>query len=373
MSNLPIAFALLGVLYALFALILLAGWSQLPIFKAKKTEPQTRISIILAARNESLHITNCVNALLAQDYPKNLLEIIVVNDRSEDDTAERVHALIPSAAHALHLIDMQEGQGKKQALAKGIEVATGELIVTTDADCTMGEQWISTLAAYFEEHQPDLLMGPVIMAPTLHFFQRIQALEFTGILGSGAALCGLRAPLYGNGANLAYRKKSYQEAGGFASHQHLSSGDDMLLIQSIKARKGKIAFIRSTDALVKTVPAKDLANFWQQRLRWTGKNFRVLSPLAIGIGLFVFTSNVAVLASPILFMLLPALRIAIFIFLLLRGLSDLLLLHSFSGLMKNKGLLFLLLPALFFSSAYSILVALGAAFIKPHWKGRIVN
>ena len=373
MSNLHYILPLLGFVYALFALALLYGWSKLPLFKPTQTEFKTSVTIIVAARNEANNIDACLHSLLAQDYPRHLLEIILVDDHSEDDTAKRIQAHVTKTKHKLRLLKLEEGAGKKNALAKGIVAASGELIVTTDADCLVGPLWIKTIAGYFEAHQPDLLLGPVQLAPANKLFERIQALEFTGVLGSGAALCGLGLPLYGNGANIAYRKASYLKVGGFSNHQHLASGDDMLLMQDIAKQKGKIAFLRNAEALVKTQPAKNIRAFWNQRLRWAGKNFRMISPLTLSIALLVTLSNIAVLASPLLFIFAPSLQGAAVSFLLLRILSDTLLLLTFSNLMKNKGLLYLLLPALFFTAAYSFLIAFASPFIKPQWKNRSIH
>jgi cellulose synthase/poly-beta-1,6-N-acetylglucosamine synthase-like glycosyltransferase len=373
MNNLHILLPLLGAAYALFALILFYGWRQLPVFKTNRTAFRTPISIVLAARNEEHTIAACLDALLAQDYPRDLFEIIVINDHSEDATADRVNQRIRSTSHRLQLLKLDEGTGKKKALAKGIGAASGELIVTTDADSLAGPLWLKTIATYYETHQPDLILGPVQLAPASSLFQRIQALEFTGIVGCGAALCGLGMPIYGNGANIAYRKASYLKANGFSSHEHIASGDDMLLMQDIAKQNGKISFLRSADAIVNTCPSKDFKSFWNQRLRWAGKNFRMISPFTLSIAMLVTFSNIAVLTSPFLFILEPSMQGAVLSFLALRMFSDLLLLSSFSRLMKNNGLLFLFLPALFFTATYSVLVAMASPFIRPQWKNRTIN
>src|SRR5690606_12288350 len=110
------------------------GWAALPSF-SKKSTPKTKVSVLIAARNEAANIGRTLSDILAQDFPEELLEIIVVDDHSTDDTAAVVRSF---AGQGVKLLKLDESQPlnsyKKKAISVAIEKATGDFIVTTDAD-----------------------------------------------------------------------------------------------------------------------------------------------------------------------------------------------------------------------------------------------
>ncbi len=109
------------------------AWKSIPDYKPSVTEPQIKISIIIPARNEEENIGTLLAALQQQTYPANLLEIIVVDDHSTDGTVKVVQQF--SSVRLLQLKEDNINSYKKKAIETGIAAATGELIVTTDADC----------------------------------------------------------------------------------------------------------------------------------------------------------------------------------------------------------------------------------------------
>src|SRR5690606_9368629 len=118
----------------------------------------------------------------------------------------------------------------KYAITKAIELASGEIIVTTDADCRMGANWIRTIMAYFDKHDSYLVSSPVAYSEEKSRFERLQTLEFLYLIGLGAAGIGNGNPTTCNGANLAYRRDVFFEMGGFKGSDNLASGDDELFL-----------------------------------------------------------------------------------------------------------------------------------------------
>src|SRR5579859_4533020 len=138
------------------------AWTGIPVFVPCRTEGyQTRITVLVPARNEEENIGNCLQSLAAQSYPRGLFEVIVIDDHSTDDTAAIVKefavagplagttlarpladSAVADAPLAVRYLPLAEEprQGtltahKKFAIETGVARATGELIVTTDADC----------------------------------------------------------------------------------------------------------------------------------------------------------------------------------------------------------------------------------------------
>ncbi|NCX96771.1 MAG: glycosyltransferase, partial [Chitinophagia bacterium] len=141
MSVLLFLFYVVTFAYMLLIAFYFKGWQeQAEYIVPANYIPQTPISIIIPARNEQKNIDACIDSILAQRYPQDLYEIIVVNDHSEDDTAAIVKHYNDSRITLLELEDhlpigKQINAYKKEALAAGIAQAKHPLIITTDADC----------------------------------------------------------------------------------------------------------------------------------------------------------------------------------------------------------------------------------------------
>lgn len=264
-------------IYAYLNLKLLRGLANLS--RPRPTPPSSlpTVTLLMAARNEEGRIRKCLDRLRLQDYPWDKLQIVVVNDRSTDATAAILREYAerwPGRFNAITLTETAAGfSPKKYALSRGLLQATGEIIVTTDADCIMPPAWISALVSEFGE-DTGLVLGmtsyypmakPVALAGT-------QALDFLSHGVVAAALIGLRFPVHGNANNIAYRRKVYDQSAGFASHGGIVSGDDDFLIQSIhKLGKWRIRYSIQPESQVQTEPPVSLGQFWEQRKRWASK------------------------------------------------------------------------------------------------------
>ena len=232
-----------------------------------------KVSVVIPARNEEEHIGHCLDALSRQTYPAEQTEIIVVNDFSHDTTADRVRAY--RQCILLNLSDYVSGEinsYKKKAIETGIRHARGELILCTDADCTMDKDWIRTMVSAFEEKQAAFLSAPVKIVPDGSWISVFQSLDFISLQGiTGAAVFQNLYPMC-NGANLGYTRAAFEQVGGFSGVDHIASGDDMLLMKKISASfPGRVRYIKDTRAIVETGAAKNLRTFLRQRIRWASK------------------------------------------------------------------------------------------------------
>jgi cellulose synthase/poly-beta-1,6-N-acetylglucosamine synthase-like glycosyltransferase len=235
--------------------------------------PDEFISIIIPFRNESANILESLSSIEIQEYPKDKFEAIFINDSSDDDSLELICRAKKSDNIKVLSIpsDYSKYQNKKRAIRYGIEHSRGDIIVTTDADCIHPLKWLKTLVSQFDKGT-GFVSGPVEFTEEQTFFDRAQKLEFAGLVLTGAGLIGIDKPLICNAANIAYRKKAFEEVDGFAYRHDLSSGDDELLMQKIKKETSyKIKFCMSKEAIVKTWANRNLNQFYQQRKRWASK------------------------------------------------------------------------------------------------------
>ncbi|MDH7514638.1 MAG: glycosyltransferase, partial [Bacteroidota bacterium] len=184
-----VAFLLLSV-YAAFLLRVREGLRTYdevrngPL-RAERVEPFLSVTVVVPMRNEAANAASCVRSLGSQDYPSSLLECIIADDGSEDGTADIVSAAI-SGDPRFRLLSLRDGAaGKKAAIETAVAASRGDLILTTDADCTHDPGWVAAMAAEAGRGF-DVVAGPVLYDPSTTVFERMQALEFLGLVGVGA-------------------------------------------------------------------------------------------------------------------------------------------------------------------------------------------
>jgi cellulose synthase/poly-beta-1,6-N-acetylglucosamine synthase-like glycosyltransferase len=299
-------FAFTGLLLLAYALLIFyyhRVWDRIPVTGRLQQDvnpvvPAIKVSVIIPARNEGLRIGNCLEALFSQTYPVANTEIIVVNDFSTDDTAARVLAY-PDRCTLLNLSDFVKDElnsFKKKAIETGIRYSSGELIICTDADCRMGENWIRSLVDHYENENLFFLAAPVKIIPDASWLSIFQTLDFISLQGiTGAAVYKNLYPMC-NGANLAYTRTVYDNVDGFSDIDHIASGDDMLLMKKIQAKyPGRSGFIKDPSAIVSTVPAGDIRAFFNQRIRWASKISHYKHPATFTTLAGVFILNLSLL------------------------------------------------------------------------------
>lgn len=257
--------------YATALLVTLLGLFRLSATPRQK-DPTFSVSIVIPVRNEEQNIGRCLDSLVKQDYPRKLLEIIVVDDHSSDRTAEVVNSHL---GENVQLLSAKESstKGKKAAIEMGIRHSRGELIFTTDGDCVVPFTWIKGMVSYFSP-AVGMVAGRTEFSRTDEhsLFHRLQSLEFLGIVAAGAGAIGAGIPVTCSGSNLAYRREAFEQTGGFGKGKRLVSGDDDILMQAIyKKTPWKVTFATVPETFVQTQPADNIGLFLQQRARWASK------------------------------------------------------------------------------------------------------
>ena len=238
-----------------------------------KVLPYEFISIIIPFRNEQDNILTNLKSIEAQLYSENKFEVIYVDDFSDDSSKDILLKNIHK--NNIKVLSVPEDYSvnahKKRAIRFGIENAKGEIIVTTDADCIYNEEWLQTLLLSFDS-LTGFVSGPVEFISDDGLFSQFQKLEFVGLVLTGAGLIGAGHPTICNAANIAYKKKVFNQVGGFTDNMNLSSGDDELLMQKIsKDTDFKVKFCYDQKAIVKTSANKSVRDFIHQRKRWASK------------------------------------------------------------------------------------------------------
>jgi cellulose synthase/poly-beta-1,6-N-acetylglucosamine synthase-like glycosyltransferase len=200
----------------------------------------------------------------------------LVNDHSDDDGPDLVAHSNLKNIHLISLADSISASHspafKKHAIEAAIQKSKGELIITTDADCTMGPNWVSSIVEHYEQTHAAFLVMPVLLKSDSSICSTFQSIDFMSMQGITAASAALHFHHMCNGANLAYPRSVFYEVNGFRGIDHIASGDDLLLMNKIaNLYPDRISYVKNKEAIVSTLPAPNWTAFFQQRIRWASK------------------------------------------------------------------------------------------------------
>ena len=359
------------LVYAFFFIKVLAGLHQ-PTSPLPR-QPAEMVSIIIAVRNEESTIGACLDSILAQEYPTESCEIIVVDDGSSDSTRTIIDQLHQSHPR-IRLVGRSEESAvgnKRTALMAGIKEAKGDILLFTDGDCTVKPGWIRAMTDSLRA-PICFVAGPVVEAGEPGFLQKLSRLEFLGIIGVAAGLLRAGNPIFCNGANIAYRKTAFEGIGGFGPDAHFS--DDEIILQRFFLRnKNSVAFTLEPDAIVATKSPPSLKSFWHQRVRWSSKTGVYENKLILVRLVALYLFFITLLCSIVVSLQFPSLLAAVIPALALKLLLDWLVIHKTAALLHQSISFLHLFIAEVFHVPYIVLAALQGQIGSLRWKGAPVR
>jgi cellulose synthase/poly-beta-1,6-N-acetylglucosamine synthase-like glycosyltransferase len=373
--------------YFLLIIYYRQGWLEIEVYCADVNHQglNTFISVIIPARNEEKNIGTCIESVIKQTYPANLFEVIIINDYSNDETANIATSYNRRNINVINLADFTGNNilnsYKKKAIEIGISKAKGSLIVTTDADCIVPNKWLETIASYSKKTGSVFIAAPVsffdlknedsILKKFLKVFQLLDFMMLQGITGASVHkkihnMC--------NGANLAYEKEAFYEAGGFEGIDKIASGDDMLLMHKIQnLYPDKIGYLKSPNAIVKTQAAATVREFMNQRIRWASKADKYSDIKITTVLILVYFLNLWILALAIVsFFQVDIFYLLIFSF-FTKTFVELFFLLPVARFFKNEKLLWWFIVAEPFHIIYTLVAGWLGKFGSYTWKGRKVK
>jgi cellulose synthase/poly-beta-1,6-N-acetylglucosamine synthase-like glycosyltransferase len=361
-TSLFIYYLCASLLYGVFIF-----WLWLGLNKNKRrsdSKGQPFVSVIIPARNEEKNISHCLADLSRQSYPVDRYEILVVDDDSQDHTAQIVHTFAGVRYYALEFVP--EGWSpKKAALACGIQHSRGAIILTTDADSRLPQRWIESMVSRFETDVAAVASW-VLLPNSERLLTRLEQLDMLALQTVGAGAMGHGAPFLANGANWGYRRAAFDAVQGFSGHETTASGDDDLLLQKIHRHgSGRCVFVDHPESCVITTPCSCWREFFMQRRRWASKTS--MYPIAIRLlEFFIFLYFFSLLLLPLLLSARPSWVL----FLLCKFLCDLVLMRRTVTALAIRVRWYDILLAGWWQIVYISLVALAAWRGRFDWKGR---
>ena len=357
----------------LFAIIIAAYFIQAVLLSigSKKTFPKVediglqRATVIVAARDEERNIEQCLRSLDKLIYPEGKLEIILVDDNSSDSTNEIISEFI-SNKPKFKLIkptkNFGKTVGKARAIANAIEIAEGEIILTTDADCSVNPLWAKTTASYFSDNVA--MVCGYTNQKVKSLFDAVQDMDFIYLLTVAGGAINLGKPLSAIGNNMSYRKSAYYDTGGYANIEFSVTEDFQLLMAINKLKGWRIIYPADKDCLVTSEPCPDIKTLLLQKRRWAvgGMKSTIDNLLIISTGFWV-----ALFAALLPFFYTPA---GLYL-LLLKVFADFFMVYFIYKRLQLGFGLFKFLLFQVYQTIYFLITGISLIFSrKVVWKGR---
>lgn len=366
-----VAIFIILFLYLTIFIILAIGYHQASLKKAKTSSPEHHFSVIIPFRNEAENLLELLKSLSLIKYPKEFFEVIFIDDESIDNSEEIIRNFRLNFDFKILKNERKTNSPKKDAVLVGINNSKYDWIVTTDADCVVPKMWLNTINDYIISFNPEMLAGPVFYKNDERNTSFFQILDNLSLQFVTRGTMGLKLPIMANGANFIYRKKTFFKLNGFEGNQDIASGDDVFLLEKFrKENPQSIVFINSYEAIVETKPVKSWTEIINQRVRWASKTKHQKNPFAMFTGIIVTATNFLVPICFLAIVLSASNKLFFGMFLIVKVLSDLMVVFTTSRFYSFKLNLFKFIPYNFLYSIIFIFIFFRSIKGTYNWKSR---
>jgi cellulose synthase/poly-beta-1,6-N-acetylglucosamine synthase-like glycosyltransferase len=355
----------------------LVGLKRLKKNQLQQCSAKPIVHILISAKDEEKFIETSLKHCLDQDYPSEFYKILIANDRSSDKTQSIIEDMVSKNPGRIELLNISicplGVAPKKNALSQLIKLSDAQWLVLTDADSQVPKDWISSL---IKEATPETKMvlgsGFYSIDKSANIFDGLLALEFFSHTIVAAAAVGNKMPINSNGNSLAYRRDTFEELGGFSGVDHISSGDDDLLLHKFKqSYPNSIRFSNEPGARVPTEAPKNIHELWNQRKRWASKTVHypanVLTLLFLVFSYYWLITVLCVVGTVTLDIKLLAVGILLFA---IKSFGDISVVIIAMRSMKVPRLYRFLLPAAIIHIPLIFGAALFGVLMNHKWKGK---
>lgn len=353
------------LIYILFIGQLIYGCNRMKRFSRKEFTPKTSFTIVVPFRNEKENLPNLLHSISLLNYPKELVEIILVDDDSEEVFS------VQDLVFSMKVIknERKSNSPKKDAIETAIQVAKNDWIITTDADCLVQKNWLTNFDQYIQENEVEMVASGVCYVPKNGFLSAFQNLDFLSLQGATIGSFGIDKPFMCNGANFVYSKVFFNELNGFQGNETIASGDDVFLLQkAVSFAPKKVGFLLAKESIVATKPVETWTELFHQRVRWASKSTGYSSIYGKLLALVVFGGNLTWILSFLLWLTSVLDQNIFMLFVALKFLIDFILIYKTASFFESK-LQYVLASSLLYPF-FSVSVAVYSLFGNYSWKGR---
>ncbi|NQY05900.1 MAG: glycosyltransferase [Flavobacteriaceae bacterium] len=371
--NLLLLFSCVAYFFVIY--LLEDGFNRILSVEEKKHLNSTSFSVIIPFRNEEERLPQLIESITQIDYEASLTEFIFVDDDSTDNSVNILQNFIQEYCieNYVSIIknERKTASPKKDAINTAINIAKHNWIITTDADCILPKKWFSLYNDYITLFNSKMVIGLVSYKTKNKFLEQFQLLDFLSLQKATIGSYGMNKTFLCNGANLAFRKDTFHDVGGFEGNDHIASGDDIFLMEKFKKKYQKdIGLLKHDQAIVYTFPKYSIKELINQRIRWASKTSKTNNSFAQFVGLAVLAWNLILISLPVLF-IIDFLNIEMLIvFLIFKVTTDYIhlnkIIHFYNHQIKPVDLLLSTICYPFFV----VWIVINSLFGTYYWKGR---
>nr|WP_173853544.1 glycosyltransferase [Flavobacterium sp. 28A] len=357
---------IISSLYFVAIALLIYGFTKIKNYDSIGLKPKTKFTIVVPFRNEAKNLPLLLDSFSRLNYPNKLFEILLVDDESDEIFG------LPNSALSIRIIknNRVSKSPKKDAITTAIPLIKTDWIITTDADCTVPENWLLTLDNYIQTHNVTMIAGAVTYECNTTFLQQFQQLDIASLQGATIGSFGIGQGFMCNGANLAYTKSLFTALNGFDGNDKIASGDDVFLLQkAINRAPNDVHYLKSKNTIVTTQPLNNWTALFHQRVRWASKTGSYQSDFGKILALIVFAGNVCWIIMFIFLLITNINKHIILLLILLKIIIDSVLILQSNHFLNSRKTSYLLLSNILYPF-FSVSVALYSLFGKYEWKGR---
>ena len=355
-------------LYAAYMIYFLIGLYRLKNNSFVINTNKPTVSVIIAARNEDENIDALLEDLNKQTYPSDKIQLIISDDRSTDKTLSIIHKYCKKYdnIHCVQITELSKTMTpKKHALTKAIDESSGEIIISTDADCRVPNTWIESIVGAFDKETGVVIGYSKVDTGSEHFFDNYQSVDYLALMSANAGSFGWDNSWTGSGQNIAYRRSDFDKIDGFNPVADKISGDDFYLVQAI-SKIAKANYNVDPGSFVKTKPSFSVREFISQRIRWASNTKKLFNTdyfflLFLFINLFTNTILILTVLLKSYWQFLPVLFGIKFLF-------DTIVIFCGSKLFKTEIKINAYLVWFFLQPVYTPLLGIFSMLGKFRWK-----
>ena len=264
-------FAIVSVYFVGYLVLSIGVWRARRTIgrSAEHTTELPTATVLVCARDEEDNIDACVRSLSQLDYPEEKLQLLFVDDKSTDRTPEILadwQARLPNLTVHRTGPEIEHLKGKVNALTQGMDVATGEFVLITDADSHVDPNWAREYVRHYERDTG--MVASITLLDEDGFFDSMQSLDWAYLLGMAAAGANLDAPISVIGNNMSVRREAYESVGGYRQIPFSITEDQALMKAIWYKRPWKVKFRIHPDLTVMSKATPTLKAWWRQKHRW---------------------------------------------------------------------------------------------------------
>ncbi len=367
---------IIGGIYLIVLGFLFWGSFQIPEFFSEEDElEKSKFSIIIPFRNEAENLPELLESITKLNYPLDSFELIFLDDDSKDNSVKIIENYLKNFQNIIDFKviknQRKSNSPKKDAITLAIKNSNYDWIITTDADCVAPTNWLQVFHSFIIKKQALFIAAPVGLISEKSLINKYQVFDFLSLQTVTMGSFGFNSTMLCNGANLCYKKEVFNAVNGYSGNNHISSGDDIFLLEKVAEMfPKKVHYLKGKEAIVFTKSETTWTKVISQRIRWASKTKKQKNKASTLIGLTVFACNLLVIIGVVLALFNTNYLSFILLFWMIKLLTDYLFIIFTSSFFGNR------IPFLKFvisSILYSIItvsVVFGSLFGTYSWKGR---